>query len=155
MEWIFIAFLVVSMLHMGEEYFYPGGFMDLKRRVNPKFAPLVTVPMEVTLNGLELLLCLIAMAIGKKALAFSMSVAALLFINGLVHIIGCVWVKGYVPGVITGVVLFLPLSVYAYYLCISSGQLGLKGVILSAVLGSLYHAVPISYYLVASAIRRA
>ena len=155
MEWMFIAFLVVSMLHMGEEYFFPGGFMDLIKRLNPRFAPLVTLPMAVVINGLELLLCLVAIAIGKNALAFSMSVAALLFINGFVHIAGCVRVKGYVPGVITGVILFLPLSIYAYYLCIGSGQLTLRGVILSAVLGSIYHAVPISYFLVASAIRRA
>jgi hypothetical protein len=29
MEWVFTAFLIVSIFHMGEEYFYPGGFMDL------------------------------------------------------------------------------------------------------------------------------
>jgi hypothetical protein len=155
MKWIFIAFLAVSMIHMGEEYFYPGGFMDVMKRLSPKFAPLVTVPMTVIINGLQLLLCFVAIAIGKKALAFSMSVGALLFINGLMHIMGCVRVKGYAPGVITGVLLYMPLSVYAYYLCISSGQLTLNGVITTAVLGLLYQAVPVSYFVLASAIRRA
>ena len=151
MEWIFIAFLVVSMIHMGEEYFYPGGFMDVMKRLSPKFAPLVTVPMAVIINGLQLLLCFVAIATGKSALAFSMSVAALLFINGLMHIIGCVRVKGYAPGVISGVALYIPLSAYAYYLSISSGQLTLNGVIVTAVLGLLYQAVPIGYFVLASA----
>lgn len=155
MEWIFIAFLAASMIHMGEEYFYPGGFMDVMKRLSPKLAPLVTVPMAVIINGLQLLLCFVAIAIGKNALAFSMSVAALLFINGLMHIMGCVRVKGYAPGVITGVLLYMPLSVYGYYLSISSGQLTLNGVIVTVVLGLLYQAVPISYLALASAIRRA
>jgi len=84
-----------------------------------------------------------------------MSVAALLFINGLMHILGCVRVKGYAPGVISGVLLYMPLSLYAYYLSIRSGQLTTNGVIFTAVLGLLYQAVPISYFLLASATRRA
>ena len=155
MEWIFSAFLVVSMIHMGEEYFYPGGFMDVMKHLNPRFAPLVTTPMAVIVNGLQLLLCIVAIAVGRNALVLSMSVAGLLFTNGLMHLMGCVRVKGYAPGVITGVLLYMPLSVYAYYLFISSGQLPLKGVLVSGVLGLSYQAVPISYFLLASAIRRA
>jgi hypothetical protein len=155
MEWIFSAFLIVSMIHMGEEYFYPGGFMEVMKRFNPKFAPLVTVPMAVIINGLQLLLCVIAIVVGKNALTFSMSVAGLLFINSLMHIMGCVRVKGYAPGVITGVLLYMPLSVYAYYFFISSSQLTMNGVIVTGVLGLLYQAVPISYFVLASSIRRA
>lgn len=143
------------MIHMGEEYFYPGGFMDVMKRLNPRFAPLVTAPMAVIINGLQVLLCIVAIAVGKNALAFSMSVAALLFINGLAHIMGCVRVKGYAPGVITGFLLYMPLSVYAYYTFISSGRLTLNGVIVTAVLGILYQAVPVGYFVLASAIRRA
>jgi len=155
MEWIFGAFLVVSMIHMGEEYFYPGGFMDVMKRLNPKFASLVTAPMAVIINGLQLLLCVVAIAVGENVLTFSMSVAALLFINGLMHIMGCVRVKGYAPGVITGILLYMPLSVYAYYLFTSSGQLTLNGVVITGVLGLLYQAVPMSYFVLASAMRRA
>lgn len=143
------------MIHMGEEYFYPGGFMDVMKRLNPRFAPLVTAPMAVIINGLQVLLCIVAIAVGKNALAFSMSVATLLFINGLAHIMGCVRVKGYAPGVITGFLLYMPLSVYAYYTFISSGRLTLNGVIVTAVLGILYQAVPVGYFVLASAIRRA
>jgi len=152
MEWIFTAFLVVSIIHMGEEYFYPGGFMDVMKRLSPKFAPLVTVPMAIIINGLQLLLCIASIIIGKKALIFSVAIAGLLFINGWMHIMGCVRKKGYAPGVITGVLLYVPFSVYAYYLFISSNQLTLNGVIVTGVLGLLYQAIPISYLAVASTI---
>jgi hypothetical protein len=153
MEWIFIAFLAGSLIHMGEEYFYPGGFMQVLKRLNPKFAPLVTAPMAVIVNGLQLLLCFAAITAGKSELTFSMSVAALLFINGLMHIVGCIRLQEYAPGVITGVALYMPLSAYAYHLAISSGQLTLHGVVITGILGLLYQAVPLSYFVVASAIR--
>lgn len=129
--------------------------MDVMKRLNPKFAPLVTVPITVIINGLQLLLCVVAILIGENDLIFSMSVAGLLFINGLMHVVGCVRAKGYAPGVITGILLYMPISGYAYYLFISSGQLMLKGVIVTGILGLLYQAVPIGYFWLASTFRRA
>ena len=155
MDWIFSAFIAASMIHMGEEYFYPGGFLDVMKRLNPGFAPLVTAPVAVIINGLQLLLCVVAIAVGRNALVFSMSVAGLLFINSLMHIMGCIRVKGYAPGVVTGILLYLPLSLYAYYLFISSGQLTLNAVIVTGLLGLVYQAIPISYFVLASAMRRA
>jgi len=155
MEWIFGAFFIVSVIHMGEEYFYPGGFMDMMKRLNPKFAPFVTVPMAVIVNGLQLLLCIVAVLVWKNALIFSMSVAGLLFINGLTHLLGSLRMKGYVPGVITGLLLYMPLSSYAYHLSIDSGRLTWNGVIVTGVLGLLYQLVPIGYFTLASAVRRA
>jgi hypothetical protein len=145
MGWIFIAFFASSVLHMIEEYFFPGGFMAIMKRFNPKFAPLVTVPMAVIINGLQLVLCVMAIAVWKNALIFGMSVAGLLFINGLAHIAGCFRIKGYAPGVVTGVLFYIPLSVYAYAYFSNSGQLTRKGLLISIVLGLLYQAVPIVY----------
>ena len=155
MDWVFIAFLAASLLHMGEEYVYPGGFMDLMKRLNPRFASLVTVRFALIINGLQLLLCIIALAVGENHPAFSLSVAGLLLINALIHIVGSIRVKGYTPGVITGVVFYLPLSVHAYYLFWGSGQLTFLEGIVSLILGILYQAVPISYLALAGAVGRA
>ena len=155
MDWIFPAFLVVSLLHMGEEFFYPGRFMETIKRLNPKFAPFVTRSMAIIINGLQLLLCIIVIVIGKSALSFSMSVAALLLINSFIHMLACIKAKGYAPGVITGVLLYLPLSTYAFYIFASSGQLTAGEVVISGVLGLLYQAVPMGYVVLANAMRRA
>ena len=139
---------------MGEEYFYPGGFMDLMKQLNPRFAPLVTVRMAVLINGLQLLLCVAATVVGRKALAFSTSPAALLFVNSLVHMGACARIRGYAPGVVGGTVLYLPLSIHAYYVFAGSGQLSVSGTIVSWVLGLLYQAVPAGYLAVATTVER-
>jgi hypothetical protein len=154
-EWIFSAFLGVSLIHMGEEFFYPGGFMETIKRLNPKFAPSITKPMAVIINSMQLLVCIIIIVVGKKVLVFGMSIAALLFINGLVHILACIKVKGYAPGILTGVLLYLPLSSYAYYLFTSSGLQTANEVVITGVLGLLYQALPMGYFVLTNAMRRA
>jgi len=74
--------------------------------------------------------------------------------NGLIHIMGSIRVKGYAPGVDTGVVLYLPVAVYAYSLFWLSGQLTLLEGIVSAILGVLYQVVPICYLALASVVKR-
>lgn len=155
MDWVFGGFLIASMLHMVEEYFYPGGFMDIQKRLNPRFAPFVTVPMAVIVNGLQLLLCVLVIILGRSMLTFSMSAAALLSINGVVHVLASIRIKGYVPGVITGLALYLPLALYAYYRFINSGELALDQVLITLALGLLYQAVPIAYLAMASVTRQA
>ncbi len=154
MQWVFVAFLVVSMMHMVEEYFYPGGFMEAMKRFNPRFAPFVTVRMAIIINGLQLLLCVTAIIIGERVILFSLSIAALLLLNCLVHLAACFWKKGYAPGVISGVLLYLPVSLYAYFRALNSGVLSVNGMIVTLVLGLLYSAVPITYLALASRLSR-
>ncbi len=151
MDWIFGGFLAASIVHMVEEYFYPGGFMDLMKRFNPRFSRFVTVRMAVVINGLQLLLCLVAVIVGKALPIFSMSIAGLLFFNALMHVAGCVRTRGYAPGVITGLLFYLPLSIYAYAIFLGSSLLTWAGVIATGLLGLFYQAIPIGYLAFASA----
>ena len=153
MGWVFTAFLIVSILHMGEEYLYPGGFMDFTKRLNPGIAEYITIRFAVIINALQIVLCLVALAVWKTALVFAMSVAGLLFFNGLVHLAAGIRTKGYVPGVGTGVLLYLPISLYAYVSFCMLGQLSLAGVIASALLGILYHGIPVGYLALSKVLR--
>lgn len=154
MTWIFVAFLGASVLHMAEEYVYPGGFLAMMKRLNPSVAPLITTPLAVAVNALQLLLCLVAVRAATAALSFSMSAAALLLINGLLHSAVAVRIRGYAPGVITGAVLYLPLALGAFYLFIRSGQLRPSDALVAGALGLIYQLVPISYLALARAVRR-
>jgi hypothetical protein len=154
MNWIFIAFLVASVFHMTEEYFIPGGFMDLMKRLNPRIAPQVTVPSAVIINGLQLVVCVLAIVFGDGSAAFGLSVAALLAFNGLTHLGACLRIRGYAPGVITGLVLYMPLSIYGYYLFMIDGKLSSKDFAISIALGLFYQLVPIGYFGITGAIKR-
>jgi hypothetical protein len=154
MNWIFWTFVGAAAVHIVEEYYYPGGFPDFMKRVNPGFAPSITVMFAVVINALFLLLCLVGAIVADRNLIFSLSVASLLFFNGLSHIIGTIIAKRYAPGVISGIVLSLPLSLSAYYLFDSSGRLTLMGGIVSGLLGLLYQAVPVSYLILSNLTKR-
>ena len=154
MTWIFVGFLIASILHMVEEFFFPGGFMTVMKRMNPTFAPFVNVPAAVVINGLQLMLCIIVIFVGRSNLAFSLSAASLLFINGLMHLGGAIRLKGYAPGVITGSVLYLPLSVFAFYYFMTSGELTMLDAITAAWLGMLYQIVPLAYFMVMKLLSR-
>jgi len=154
MNGLFGAFLAISLIHMGEEYFFPGGFPDFMKRLNPRFAALITTRFAVIINGLQLVVCIAAMIVGRNQVVFSLSVAGLLLTNGLIHIMGCIRARGYAPGVVTGVLLYLPLSVYAYAFFWNSGQITLMEGAASGMLGILYQVVPIGYLAISSMVRQ-
>jgi hypothetical protein len=155
MNWIFSAFVVAAVIHVLEEYAYPGGFSDWMRSLNPRFAPWITARFAVIINGLFLLLCVMGAMVASKGLVFSLSVASLLFFNGLIHLAGTIKAKRYAPGVISGVLLYMPLSLYAFYLFASAGRLTLAGSAIAGLVGVLYQAVPIGYLGLSSRARRA
>jgi hypothetical protein len=140
---------------MGEEYFFPGGFMGVMKRFNPRFAPYVTVRMAIVINGLQLVLCTVAVFLNMGAPVFSMSVAGLLFINGLMHLGACIRSRGYSPGVVTGTMLYIPLAVIGYYWLVEKGSLSAMDVLITAGLGLFYQLLPISYLLLFSRMRNA
>ena len=154
MNWIFILFLVASILHIIEEYVYPGGFTTRMKKLNPKYSPIINLPSIIIINGLQLLLCTTIIFVGKSNLTFSLSAAGLLFINGIIHIIAAIRKRGYAPGLITGVFIYLPLAVYAYYSFISSGELHVRQFVISAILGAVYQIVPFIYFAVAFLLKR-
>jgi hypothetical protein len=153
MDWIFDALLAAAVVHVLEEYVYPGGFSETLKRFLPKSAHLVTPRFSVIINGLFILLCILGAAVGRDNLMFSLSVASLLFINSCAHIGRTVLARAYTPGLVSSLLLYIPLSSYAYYLFLSSGDITLPGSIISGLLGALYQAVPVGYLLLPGATR--
>jgi hypothetical protein len=154
MSAVFVAFLIASILHMTEEYFFPGGFMEVMKSFNPRFAPYVTMPMAIVINGLQLMLCVLAVVVGNEILILGMSAAALLFINGLMHVGASICEKGYVPGMVTGLLLYMPISAYAYYRVLTNGRLTTIDLLITVALGIAYQLVPIGYLVATSVLRK-
>jgi hypothetical protein len=71
------------------------------------------------------------------------------------HLAGTIKAKRYAPGVISGVLLYMPLSLYAFYLFAGAGRLTLVAGAMAGLLGVLYQAVPIGYLGLSSTTRRA
>jgi membrane-bound metal-dependent hydrolase YbcI (DUF457 family) len=88
MNWVFYALLGAVILHVVEEYAFPGGFPAFMKKMARPFAPYVTTGFAIAINGLFLLLCLAAALITRDAMVFRLSIAALCGINGLTHLAG-------------------------------------------------------------------
>jgi hypothetical protein len=115
MEPIFWLILAVSIVHVVEEYY--GGFVGQVK----KFLPEANVSQFVSVNMTLLVMCFIACIAGTACLAYSLSMAALIFINVLFHIGGTIRPRGYSAGLISALLL-PPLHVpYPSMLTITSG----------------------------------
>ena len=124
------------------------------RRANPRFAPTITTRFAVVINGLFLALCVIAAIVSSRNLIMGLSVAALLFVNGCLHLGGTIRARRYVPGVASGVLLYMPLALYAFSFSIGSGLVSLKEAAFASALGLLYNLIPIGYLGLSSLVRR-
>jgi hypothetical protein len=142
MRSIFWIFFLASLVHLGEEYFFPGGFMQFMRRFNPRWAAAVNVPFAVIVNSAFLVLVLAGAWLGESALLFSLSIAALLFINGMIHLAGAIITRHYVPGLISSLLLFIPLSTTAFIQYLCTGLIDLSQIALAFLIGLLYQLIP-------------
>ena len=146
-DWIFAALLVAAAVHIFEECVYPGGFPDALRKLLPRATPLFTPKFHLAVNGLFFLLCLSSAFIGKANLALSLSVFSLIFVNALLHIRGSIVIKSYYPGVISAILLYIPLAIFAYSVFLVSRELTWFESIFSILLGMLYMGVLMCYVL--------
>jgi hypothetical protein len=146
-DWVFIALIFAAIIHVTEEYVFPGGFKNALSNLLPKSSHLFTHRFHIIINGLLILICVISAIIGKANLILSLSAFSLVLFNGILHIRGSIINKGYYPGVISSVLIYFPLTIYAYWKFISEGQLTLYEGILSVLLGITYMAILMIYVL--------
>ena len=67
-----------------------------------------------------------------------LGVMAMLAANGIWHLKGVLKTKSYSPGVITGLLLYVPLAIYVYIYFLSTDQLSFLTVLVVFVIGSSY-----------------
>ena len=113
-----------ASLHIIEEFVYPGGFAAWDRQYWPDIAKSITPRFHIIINALLLALCLYVGVLGSRpaGVAAWLTVMALLFGNALWHMSGAIRTKSYSPGMVTGLLLYVPLTIYGYFRFLSSGQ---------------------------------
>ena len=141
--WLVVA---AAVCHVFEEYVFPGGFLEAMRRTAPSVAFAVNVPMAVVINGLMFVVLLAAAVVGPRAPVFALSGAALGAVNGWGHVAGTLRRRRYVPGAVTGLLVYQPVAVLAYLEFAWAGRLSPAVVVGSLLLGVAYHAVPLGYF---------
>src|ERR1700744_2749019 len=114
------------MLHVTEEFLFPGRFIEWYQELIPSKAKGTRPGYLVWINTLMIGVCVIPVALGLSPRGVNVwyCVMAIAGINAIFHITGVVKLKKYSPGVVTGVLLYLPLFIFGSWTLLSSGEIG-------------------------------
>jgi Protein of unknown function with HXXEE motif len=152
MELVLWLLLVAAVLHVVEEWVWPGGFLSWFREL-VGFAEGLSMRLAVAVNAAFLALMAAAAIVADANPRFSLSAASLCFANGVLHVVGTVRTNRYSPGLVTGAVLYLPLAVAAY--AAAADEIDAADWIASLGLGASYQAAAIGAMILRSRLARA
>jgi hypothetical protein len=136
MENLPLYIFIASVLHVTEEYYFPGGFLSWAKKILPKYEKRLNAKFAVIVNGLFIMLCAAGVLTGMKYPGFILSISGLILVNGILHILSSVFTKSYSPGLITSLILYIPTAIYSFVIFnLSAGE-----TLLFIIYGFLYHA---------------
>lgn len=129
---------LVSCLHVVEEFGFPGGFVDWFKAYRPKFADINTsFAYYVKINTVMIILAILAALgahsyLGIRGWLFFVTIQGF---NALFHIRGAIKSKRYAPGMVTGILLYLPLAIFGYSYLLKTGTVDLISAVICFALG--------------------
>jgi len=129
------------MMHVTEEFLFPGGFIEWYKEFRPALASGIKPGYIVWINALMIGICNVSLYLGPTSHGATIwyTVAAIGAINACFHIIGVFSLKKYSPGVVTGVLLYLPLFIYGTWYLLSSGDLSIAKLVIDLAIAIGYH----------------
>jgi len=157
MEWIWYVPLLAALVHIFEEFVYPGGFAEWDRAYRPEIRKSITSRFHIIINAALVIACVnIALAGYGERLRWGpiqtgsigptrfapvawLIIVALFFSNAIFHLRGTIKSGKRSPGVISGVVIYIPMAVYGYFYFVSTGLVSPWLAGLAALVGSSYH----------------
>jgi hypothetical protein len=129
------------MLHVIEEFAWPGGFLGWYRSYRPAIAASLTPRFMIAVNAVFLAVGFLVGWLGPtwgRSLSLWLILAALVAGNAIFHIVGMFRLRCYSPGVATAVILYLPLCIWGYWHFVSRGEASVKFALKCFAIGSSY-----------------
>lgn len=133
--------LVSAALHVAEEFVWPGGFAAWFRRYRPETAVSVTPRFLALANAAFLLLCLTPILLGPTANGYGLWLyaAAVQIVNALFHVRATWRMREYSPGLVTSLLLYLPLGAYGFWSFLGDGRASPGTAVMALLVGVAYH----------------
>ena len=140
MDWLPWAPLGAAILHMFEEFVYPGGFPAWYRRYRADPSR-ITTRFLILINGALLVACINIALLGRTTMgvAYWLLIMAVMCSNGCWHLWASYKSRGYSPGVGTGVIVYVPLAVYGYGHFVRTGASSIGMALVAGIVGCSYH----------------
>lgn len=129
------------MLHVTEEFLFPGGFIEWYKEFRPPKTVGVQPNYLVWINTLMIGVCTLPFYFGdtKQGVSIWYCIAAIAAINACLHMFGVFTLKKYSPGVVTGLLLYIPLFIVGSIYLLSSGSISWPKAALFLSLAIGYH----------------
>ena len=130
---------VAAILHIVEEFIFPGGFASWYRNYRVSLAASFTSRYFIIVNVILVVLCTLPLLLDVlTGIALWLSMAAVVFFNSFFHIWSTFKTRRYSPGVVTSLVLYIPLPVYGFWYFLSSGSTSIEQAGTSCTVGIVY-----------------
>lgn len=112
-KWVTV-FPLTYVVHIAEEYWAGERFYNWLSRVADAH---MTKDSFLLLNGSFMLVMIVAVSIAswRKDHRILLVLASIVLINSLLHVFGSIFTASYSPGLVSAVVLWLPLAVWTFY----------------------------------------
>ena len=140
MDWLPWAPLAAACCHIFEEFVWPGGFAEWYRRYRANNKR-ITARMLVIVNVALLVACVnyALVASTRWGAAALLGLCALLCSNGLWHAWASVRSHTVSPGVVTGILLYVPLMIVEFNVFLEARRVSLSTAITVFLAGISYH----------------
>jgi hypothetical protein len=157
-HWFIYLHLAAVGLHQFEEYGWPGGFRDIFAAVFSIDTAAALVPSTTSLEilnafGLTTIFGLIGW-MGTRWTGVGLGLLFLNFSNGYFHLVYAVTKMAYMPGVVTGTVLYLPLGLLATRHAVRHDDVGGPGLLLAFALGTAASFLPFLHIWIANGLHK-
>jgi Sec-independent protein secretion pathway component TatC len=131
---------LAAVLHIVEEFVWPGGFLEWYKAYRPEIAKSLTPRFIVIVNALLLFTTASAgfQGFSQNGVALWLTTASIELGNAGYHVLGTIRTKRYSPGVVTGVLLYVPISLYGYWFFVTNGLASHGTAAIALALGLLY-----------------
>ena len=139
LAWLPWTLLPAAAIHMTEEFAFPGGFIAWYKRYRVD-ASRITPRFLFILNAALLVVCLNIGFIGRDPIgvAYWLGIAALLGMNGIWDLWASYKSRSYSPGVVTGMLIYVPLAIYGYIAFVRAGKASIRTAAIAAIIGGSY-----------------
>jgi hypothetical protein len=129
------------LLHLIEEFIYPGGFMVWDRDYRPGISENKHPRFLIVINVLLFAICFnpVLSGLTNGGIVWWLSIVSILFVNSYFHIKGVIVLKRYSPGVITSIFIYIPMATFGYWYFISFQKVNWITAILCFSIGIAYH----------------
>ncbi|HKI87011.1 MAG TPA: HXXEE domain-containing protein, partial [Thermoanaerobaculia bacterium] len=137
---IFWLPLAAIVAHIFEEFVWPGGFAAWYRGYRPEIASSIRPKFLFWVNAALVFAGLSVGFDGPSWIGppFFIALTTLLAANALFHLRAVLKTRIYSPGVVTGVLLYIPLALFGYWYMPQARHTSLLTVLIATALGSTY-----------------